>query len=270
MSKTEPSATTLAAPADWDQWAHRRDRSVSAEHGALALVATHWLAAGPAVTIDGLPGLWAVDGDRVGVTAVASDALLVQGVPVDGVRLLEPDLAPDPTVLFHEGRKLVPILREGALAVRVYDPEAANRRTFAGIERYAYDPALVFTARYEPYVHGHVERVLNADGKQRGLALDGDLVFEAAGTEYRLAATADGGWLAVTFGDATNGPDTFGFRQLTVAAPEPGSSTTTLDFNRAQLPPCAFSDHFICPVPPVGNRLELPLAAGEKRRAVRS
>jgi uncharacterized protein (DUF1684 family) len=270
MSETEPATTILSAPVDWIQWADRRDASVSAEHGVLALVATHWLAEGSAEAIDGIPGLWATDSDRVGVTAVAADGLLVEGVAVDGVRFLNPDLASDPTVLFHEGRKLVPIMREGVLAVRVYDPDAENRRGFAGIERYSYDPALVFTARYEPYVHGHVERVLNADGKQRGLALDGDLVFEHAGAEHRLAASADGAWLDVTFADATNGPDTFGFRQFRVPAPKPRSGTTVLDFNRAQLPPCAFSDHFICPLPPVGNRLEFAVAAGEKRRRVRS
>ena len=272
MTQTESTTTICSVPVEWGQWAEKREASVSADYGVLALVGTHWLAEGPAVAIDGLPGLWAVEGDRLSVTAVAADGLLVEGAPVDGVRLLNPDLAPDPTVLFHEGRKLVPIVREGVLAVRVYDPEAENRRSFAGIERYSYDPALVFTARYEPYVHGHVERVLNADGKERGLALDGDLVFSHAGSEYRLAVTAspDGGRFDVTFGDATNGPDTFGFRQLAIGAPEPGSGTTVLDFNRAQLPPCAFSDHFICPVPPIGNRLAVAVAAGEKRRRVRS
>jgi uncharacterized protein len=270
MTETEPTTTIPAAPAEWNQWADKRDASVSAEHGVLALVATHWLDEGPAAPIEGLPGLWAAEGDRVGVTAEPGDALLVEGVPVDGTRLLNPDLAPDPTVLFHQGRKLVPIIREGALAVRVYDPESENRRAFARIERFPHDPALVFAARYEPYVHGHVEQVLNADGRQRGLALDGDLVFEHEGGQYRLAATRDAdGSFDVTFGDATNGPDTFGFRQLAVPAPHPGTSTTVLDFNRAQLPPCAFSDHFICPVPPVGNRLEPAVAAGEKRREAR-
>jgi hypothetical protein len=277
MSETEQTATIPAAPADWYQWAEKREASVSGEYGVLALVGTHWLDEGPAVSIDGLPGLWAAAGHRVSVTALPADALLVDGVPVDGVRFLDPDLALDPTVLFHNGRKLVPIVREGVLALRVYDPEAENRRSFAGISRFPYDPALVFTARYERYVHGHVERVLNADGKERGLALNGDLVFEHAGAEHRLAVTANGGEdFDVTFGDATNGPDTFGFRQLTVPAPHlddpdnPDSGTTVLDFNRAQLPPCAFSDHFICPVPPVGNRLELAVAAGEKRREVRA
>lgn len=59
------------------------DASVSGEHGALALLATHWLADGLATGLDGIPGLWAAEGDLVRVTAVAADALLV-----DGVRLL--------------------------------------------------------------------------------------------------------------------------------------------------------------------------------------
>ena len=270
MSVTEPTRTTTtpaAAPAAWNQWAEKRDASVSAEHGVLALVATHWLGEGPAVELDGIPGRWAAAGKRVSLTAEPADGLLADGVAVDGTRLLNPDLALDPTILFHEGRKLVPIIREGVLAVRVYDPAAETRRTFTGIERFAYNPDLVFTARWEPYVHGHVEQVLNADGKERGLSLDGDLVFEYRDTEYRLAAGANADdVLDVTFGDSTNGPDTFGFRQLAPPAPEPGTGTTVLDFNRAQLPPCAFSDHFICPVPPVGNRLGLAVAAGEKRR----
>ena len=259
-----------AVPENWKKWADRRDASVSGEHGVLALVGTHWLSEGPGEPIEGVPGLWAADGDNVRVSVVAADGVLIDGRPVDGERLVNPDLAPDPTVLTHGARKLVPIMREGVLALRVYDPEAENRRSFAGIERFAYDPDLAVPARYEPYVHGHVEKVMNADGKERGLALDGDLVFEIAGVEHRLAVALDDRVLSITFGDATNGPDTFGFRQLAVSAPELGHSTTVLDFNHAQLPPCAFSDHFICPVPPVGNRLPLAVAAGEKRRRDRS
>ena len=37
-----------------------------------------------------------------------------------------------------------------------------------------------------------------------------------------------------------------------------------VDFNRAYLPPCAFSDFYVCPLPPAGNRLSTPIRAGEK------
>ncbi|NUP45714.1 MAG: DUF1684 domain-containing protein [Catenulispora sp.] len=265
MPETEPAA----APPQWRQWTEARDAAVSRAHGPLALVATHWLAIGPAEPLDGVPGRWAAAGRRVRVTAQAAEALLLDGLPIDGERLLNPDLSEDPHILVHGDRKLVPIVREGALALRVYDPASAGRRRFAAIDRYPHDPALVLPGRYEPYVHGHVEQVLNADGRKRGMELDGDLVFELGAQEYRLAAGRDGATLSVTFGDATNSPDTFGFRQLTVKAPDPGTHAIVVDFNRATLPPCAFSDHYICPVPPVGNRLPVAVAAGEKRRVDR-
>jgi hypothetical protein len=276
LEETETTSDSAGvAPTEWSRWARARDASVSRAHGPLALVATHWLGDGlagglgdePAERFDGVPGLWLAAGRRVRVRAAASEGLLLDGVAIDGERLLNPDLSEAPDVLTHGERKLVPIIREGTLALRVYDPASAGRQAFAGIDRYPHDPALVFPARYEPYVHGHVERVLNADGRERGLALDGDVVFDLGDDEYRLAATRDGATLSITFGDATNGPDTFGFRQLTVATPRPGSDATVVDFNRATLPPCAFSDHFICPVPPVGNRLPVAMAGGEKRVA---
>ena len=40
--------------------------------------------------------------------------------------------------------------------------------------------------------------------------------------------------------------------------------TITLDFNRAVLPPCAFSYAFNCPMPPKQNRFPFPIEAGEK------
>ncbi|MFH8466882.1 DUF1684 domain-containing protein [Streptomyces sp. NPDC017991] len=39
---------------------------------------------------------------------------------------------------------------------------------------------------------------------------------------------------------------------------------TTVDFNKALLPPCAFADHFVCPFPPPGNTLGAEIAAGER------
>ena len=39
---------------------------------------------------------------------------------------------------------------------------------------------------------------------------------------------------------------------------------TAIDFNRAYLPPCAFSDQFVCPLPAPGNRLPVRIAAGER------
>jgi uncharacterized protein (DUF1684 family) len=44
---------------------------------------------------------------------------------------------------------------------------------------------------------------------------------------------------------------------------QPGS--LTLDFNRLENPPCAYTVYATCPLPPVQNRLTVALQAGERR-----
>ncbi|MEU1166893.1 DUF1684 domain-containing protein, partial [Streptomyces sp. NPDC005921] len=85
-----------------------------------------------------------------------------------------------------------------------------------------------------------------------------------AGRELTLqvAEQADGRLWAV-FADPTSGHSSYRFRFLYSAAPDADGSTT-VDLNRAQLPPCAFADHFICPFPPPGNTLGLAVEAGER------
>jgi uncharacterized protein (DUF1684 family) len=38
----------------------------------------------------------------------------------------------------------------------------------------------------------------------------------------------------------------------------------TLDFNRAENPPCAFNAYATCPLPPPDNRMQVRVEAGEK------
>ncbi|WP_405642381.1 NtaA/DmoA family FMN-dependent monooxygenase [Streptomyces sp. NBC_00019] len=107
-------------------------------------------------------------------------------------------------------------------------------------------------------------RVENADGRPRGLGLGGELAFTLDGQEFTFQVTveADGSLWAV-FGDATSGSSSHRFRFLRPAAPD-AEGRTTVDFNRALLPPCAFADHFICPFPPPGNTLGIAIEAGER------
>jgi uncharacterized protein (DUF1684 family) len=103
-----------------------------------------------------------------------------------------------------------------------------------------------------------------ADGVERGLGLAGELAFWLDGLEVtlRVAVQADGKLWAV-FADSTSGDSSYRFRFLYPAAPD-AEGRTTVDFNRAVLPPCAFADHFICPFPSPGNTLGLAIEAGER------
>ncbi|WP_037860590.1 DUF1684 domain-containing protein [Streptomyces sp. NRRL S-340] len=249
----------------WKQWHEDRTATVSAPYGPLALTGTHWLEDHPEGLLPGVPGRWAADGDAVVLTAAEADGLTVDGRPFAGRVRLGADTASaaDARVALGE-RRLVVLEREGAWGVRDFDPASAGRRAFRGIAAGAYDPRWSVPGRFTPYGASRTVRVPNADGRERGLALAGELAFTLQGRDLTLQAARqpDGGLWAV-FADTTSGDSSFRFRFLHPEAPDT-EGRTTVDFNRAVLPPCAFADHFICPFPPPGNTLDLAIPAGER------
>jgi uncharacterized protein (DUF1684 family) len=51
---------------------------------------------------------------------------------------------------------------------------------------------------------------------------------------------------------------------LELDAPQAGTPSMVVDFNKAYNPPCAFSAFATCPIPPPENRLAVAIPAGEK------
>ncbi|MEU9478286.1 DUF1684 domain-containing protein [Streptomyces sp. NPDC048191] len=256
--------TTDAADA-WKQWHEKRVEKVSAPYGPLALTTTHWVEDHPDGRLPDIPGTWVADADGIVLTATGVDGLTVDGRPFTGEVRLAADLGPQERARVARGeQRLIVLVREGAWGVRVYDPGSSTRRAFQGIEATPYDPRWSVPGRFTPYDDTRTVRVGNADGRERGLALAGELAFVLAGRELTLQVAQQGdGLLWAVFADATSGDTSFRFRFLHPAAPDP-EGRTTVDFNRAQLPPCAFADHFICPFPPPGNTLDLAIEAGER------
>ncbi|WP_405611293.1 DUF1684 domain-containing protein [Streptomyces sp. NBC_00076] len=265
--------TTDASEA-WKQWHEHRVETVSAPYGPLSLTGTHWLEDYPDGRLPDIPGTWTTDGDAVRLTAAEADGLSVDGRPFDGAVRLTADPGPVAAArVGHGERRLVVLVREGAWGVRDFDPAAPAREAFRGIEATPYDPRWSVPGRFTPYGESRTVRVENADGRTRGLGLGGELAFRLAGQELTLQVTveADGSLWAV-FGDTTGGNSSYRFRFLRPAAPD-AEGRTTVDLNRALLPPCAFADHFVCPLPPPGNSLAVAVGAGERnvlRGAVRS
>lgn len=252
---------------NWQLWRAGREERLRKPHGVLALIGTHWLDTEPAPIIEGEPVLWSAgaDGKTVVVTAEARHGIVVDGEPVDGTVELRVDTAerPQTASVPEYDIRLVPIEREGSIALRVYDPKSATLTAFDGIDAFEYDPGWALDAEFTPYDGPRVEKVLNADGVARGLDLDGTVEFELEDGKHTLqAALTAGGGLWIVFADPTTAQSKPFFRFLdTSAVSEDGS--VRLDFNRAYLPPCAFADHYVCPVPPRGNTLESPVRAGE-------
>jgi uncharacterized protein (DUF1684 family) len=241
----------------WRAWHAGREAAVSAPGGDLTLTGTHWLVG--RTEIEGVPGTWWVDGADVRVSG--ADGLMVDGRAVsDG--LLRPDQR-----LTVGDVELKIIRRDADLAVRTYDPQSPAVGRFVGIDAFAPDPAWVVTAEFTPAeadrtlrtAHSHSDRLVD-------YPVVGTFSFTVDGQHAELVALHTGheGEAHITFRDATSARASYGAaRFLFLPLPE-AAGAVTLDFNRATLPPCAFSDAFICPLPPPGNVLPFPVEAGEK------
>jgi uncharacterized protein (DUF1684 family) len=152
------------------------------------------------------------------------------------------------------------------------DSPLEDRAGFTGLPFAAYDPAWCFDApvqRAEP---------LTLDVQTS----DGVVPLRRIGVARLPFGTLDvwwvavyGGGLFVPFADATNGTTSYGGGRYlvdTVKGADLGGAAgeLRLDFNYAYHPSCFYSPRWSCPLAPAGNRLAVPVAAGERATADRS
>ena len=203
----------------------------------------------------------------VALTATAADGIEVDGVVVDGtVTVRGKDSSEPSSIRFSETVTGFVIAQEGGLyAVRVFDANSEGIQEFGGIDAFPYTPEWIVTAKWEVNPEGTTVGFehLKSDGKTRDEVVPGRITFTHDGVDYDLAAFKSGRALQLVFADATNGDSTYSVGRFLFVAPN-ADGTITLDFNRAILPPCAFSYAFNCPLPPKQNRFPFPIEAGEK------
>ncbi|MEE1929266.1 DUF1684 domain-containing protein [Streptomyces sp. TRM 70351] len=260
-----------SAVQQWQEWHQRRLETVVAPYGPLSVTGTHWLAdADGEGCLEGVPGRWheTPDGRGVVLRADVMDALTVDGEVLAGERTLGTEAVSggaEPARVGWGERRLELLRREGRWAVRVHDPAAPARRAFTGIRTAPHDGRWALPGTFHAYEGTRRVPVPNADGRERGLELGGEVRFIAPdGSVHALQVSVVGsGALWAVFADGTSGRGSYRFRFLRTGAPAPDGSVT-VDFNRTTLPPCAFADHFLCPLPPPGNVLDLDVPVGER------
>ena len=246
----------------------RRELSVVQPQGSLALTTTQVI--DTEQTVWGVPGTWApraAGESGILLTATAADGIEVDGALVDGtVEVRGKDDAEPSAIRFSDTVSGFVIAQEGGLyALRVFDANSDANQAFGGIDAFPYDPDFVITANWEVNPEGTVLGFehIKSDGKTRDEVLPGRITFTRDGVDYDLAAFKSGRALQLVFADATNGDSTYSVGRFLFLAPN-ADGTITLDFNRAILPPCAFSYAFNCPMPPKQNRFPFAVEAGEK------
>ena len=264
-----PTQTAPPSPEDAFAYFHsRREQAVVQPLGSLALVNTQVIDSEQPIW--GVPGRWAPlpEGQSgLQVIATAADGIRVDGELVDGEVVVRGKDDPDPSeIVFSDTvRGFVIRLEGGQYALRVWDAESDGIRDFGGIDAYPYDPAWVVTAAWSENPDGTtVGFEHTSDGATREEVVPGSIRFTRDGVDYDLAAFKAGRALQLVFADATSGAETYSVGRFLFVAPN-ADGTITLDFNRAVLPPCAFSYAFNCPMPPKQNRFAVRVEAGEKQ-----
>jgi uncharacterized protein len=246
----------------------RRELAVTNPKGSLALVNTQWIDSEQ--TIYGVPGPWApLPKGQSGIllTATAADEILVDGELVDGTVVVrgKDDENPSEVTFSASLSGFVIKSEQGSYALRVWDAQSEAIQEFGSIDHFPYDPEWVITAQFRVIEGGTTVGFehLKDDGATREMPVPGEILFSKDGVDYNLAAFKSGRALQLVFADATNDVSTYSVGRFLFVAPNADGSIT-LDFNRAVLPPCAFSYNFNCPLPPKQNRFGISIEAGEK------
>ena len=269
---TETTATTDPRDA-YDFYRRRREEMVMLPQGNLALVLTQWFTSQPEQfeSVWGIPGEWALaPSTETGLIlrATRDDGIFVDDAPVDGTVIVRAKNSENPSTLrfLDEKSGFVIANEEGHYALRVWDPHSDERTNFGQIDAYSYNPEWVINAKFDPIPGGRAVGVdhLKDEGSTRDKIIPADISFTLDGADYTVAAFQEGRALLLVFSDATSGDETYSVGRFLMCAPNPDGSIT-LDFNRAYLPPCAFSYHFNCPMPPPQNRFPFAIRAGEKQ-----
>ncbi len=230
MPSLASAPTIESARAGWDSWRAGRLSSVAAPTGNLSLIETRWLGPAPQPsTADALAG----QPDTVTVSTLQRRDIDT-GAPEHGIRL--------------------------------WDANSPAIQHFVTTTAFPFNPDWVIEATFTPVAGDRVVPFehLRDNGGTRDLVVPGDITFTLDGTDYALHAFDDEGTLLLVFGDPTNGKQTYGGGRFLFVHREPGSERVVLDFNRAFVPPCGFSAHYNCPLPPRQNRFAVPVTAGEQ------
>lgn len=267
---TEQSTATAPTTAEeaFALYHARRELAVVQPLGSLALVNTQVVDSEQPIW--GVPGRWAplaAGESGLKVIADAADGIRVDGELVDGEAIVrgKDHETPGDVVFSDTVRGAVIAQATGGYALRVWDANSAGIQNFGGIDVFDYNPDWVITARWEENPSGTTVGFehLKDDGVTREQVVPGRIMFERDGHEFDLAAFKAGRALQLVFADATNGESTYSVGRFLFLAPN-ADGTITLDFNRAVIPPCAFSYAFNCPMPPKQNRFPFAVEAGEK------
>jgi uncharacterized protein len=263
-----PAVDTAKHDQEILQWQTNRAERLKKEDGWLSLVGLFWLEEGQNVVTIPTKQTLKVVRSGAKVTLDADATMTVDQKPVSEPLELRSDVDENGPTIVQMGSVRFNVIKRGdRLGLRVKDAQAPTRTHFAGLDYFPTDVNYRVEARLDPYNPVKKIPIDDVTGMRSESDSPGALVFTLDGKEYRLDPIVEEGSdeLFIIFRDLTSKDETYPAGRY-LYAPKPGADgKTVIDFNKAYNPPCAFTPYATCPLPPLQNRLDARIEAGEKR-----
>ncbi len=256
-----------------EAWRAERETNLAADDGWLTVSALFFLRDGETtfgssprndLVIPRLPaeaGVLTLEDGRVTVRAHGDQTLTIDDQDIEGAQLYPSERR----VTVRSGPVSFWVHLSGArLAIRVRDTEAELRKQFTGLEWFPVDERYRVRGRFTPHDEPVTVKTMNILGDVETYTSSGYVTLTVEGEEVRMLPVNSGRRLWFIMRDLTSGEETYGAARFLYADAPDEDGWTTVDFNKAYNPPCAFNPHTTCPLPPPDNRLDVRIGAGEK------
>lgn len=274
-----PKPVDVAFLRDLQAWRQQRLQDLQRPGGWTSLIGLHWLDPGAHYAGSdrrngvrlamGPPhlGMFELRGERVRFVPERGVALTLDGAPLRGEAWLRSDADPQgaSVIGFDDGKGGVSVVRRGSRhALRVWHADAPSRVNFAGLSTWPADPAWRLDAKLVTHPPGRTLEIHDIVGNTIAAANPARVEFVRDGRTFSLEMVVWGGESLLMFADATNAKGSFSAGRYVLVERPREATRIVVDFNRAYNPPCAFTPYTACPLPPLANRLDLAVTAGEK------
>jgi uncharacterized protein (DUF1684 family) len=265
--------------AETNKWRSDHQAEISAEDGWLSVAGLFWLKEGvtrigtdrkqvdialPSGSAPPKVGTLELTGGVVTLKVEDGVSVTVNDKPVqDYVMKFDSEKPPEQ---FKVGSlKLGVIKRGNRYGLRVRNKNSPQRLGFKGLKWFPARKNYRVVATFTPYEHPKEILIMNVLGDELKMKTPGLLSFTLHGQTFELRPLVeDEKKLFIIFRDRTAGKTTYpAGRFLYAELPKDGK--VVLDFNRAENPPCAFTEFATCPLPPRQNFMNTTINAGEKK-----
>lgn len=138
-----------------------------------------------------------------------------------------------------------------------------QKRDFHGLAYFPENPSLRLELEVEKSSGREEIEMQTSTGDIQTYLKFGKVRFKVEDQEAELTIYTNEQGYFLPFTDSLAGKETYPAGRYVEPEPLPNGKFL-IDFNLAYNPYCAYNDYWSCPLPPVENRLKVPIRAGEK------